>query len=101
MTNYNVDEDDNGDIVVMDDDENIVSNKYQTKFKICSGRCVRKEHYGRFKRNTFTCNFYKIKDTHPLNICTKQMVFWLKLDFIGSFFRKINIFNKIKIGGKK
>ena len=62
--------DDDGDLVVMKEREDgndvVVSDKYDTKFMLCSGRCARKEHYGQFNGKTFKCYFYERDDTHPL-----------------------------------
>ena len=55
--------DDDGDLVVMeqreDGDDVVVSDKFETKFMLCSGRCVRKEHYGEFDGKVFKCYFYE------------------------------------------
>jgi len=55
--------DDDGDLVVMeqreDGDDIVVSDKYETKFMLCSGRCVRKEHYGEFDGKVFKCYYYE------------------------------------------
>ncbi|MCW3140617.1 MAG: hypothetical protein N2V72_00330 [Methanophagales archaeon] len=51
--------DDDGDLVVMEEREDgndvVVSDKFKTKFMLCSGRCARKEHYGEFDGKTFKC----------------------------------------------
>jgi len=55
--------DDDGDLVVMeqreDGDDIVVSDKYETKFMLCSGRCARKEHYGEFDGKVFKCYYYE------------------------------------------
>jgi len=51
--------DDDGDLVVMefreDGNDVVVSDKFETKFMLCSGRCARKEHYGDFDGKVFKC----------------------------------------------
>jgi len=60
--NFYVSVDDDGDLVVMeereDGDDVVVSDKFKTKFMLCSGRCPRKEHYGEFDGKIFKCYFY-------------------------------------------
>jgi len=55
--------DDDGDLVVMEERENgsdvVVSDKFETKFMLCSGRCARKEHYGEFDGKVFKCYYYE------------------------------------------
>ena len=55
--------DDDGDLVVMEEQEDgndvVVSDKFETKFMLCSGRCARKEHYGEFDGKTFKCYYYE------------------------------------------
>jgi len=55
--------DDDGDLVVMKEQENgndvVVSDEYETKFMLCSGRCARKEHYGEFDGKVFKCYYYE------------------------------------------
>jgi len=55
--------DDDGDLVVMefreDGNDIVVSDKFETKFMLCSGRCVRKEHFGDFDDKTFKCYRYE------------------------------------------
>jgi len=62
--------DDDGDLVVMeqreDGDDVVVSDKFETKFMLCSGRCARKEHYGEFDGKVFKCYYYDSDNTHPL-----------------------------------
>ena len=75
----------NGVWVDTDEHENIVvyqetkegdvqlSDKYKTKFLLCSERCVRKEHFGTFYRlkdgtSVFVCNFFLNKDSDPMNV---------------------------------
>ena len=77
MTSYFVDVEDD-DLVVKELNENdeediIVSDKYSTHFLLCSARCARKEHFGSFKNNVFTCGFFEYENTHPLNICVVRM----------------------------
>jgi len=50
------------------DEDPVVSDKYKTKFLLCSARCVKKCHFGSFDGRTFKCNFFDLEDTHPLNI---------------------------------
>ena len=51
--------DDDGDLVVMefkeDGNDVVVSDKFETKFMLCSGRCARKEHFGDFDGKVFKC----------------------------------------------
>ena len=51
--------DDDGDLVVMefreDGNDVVVSDKFETKFMLCSGRCARKEHFGEFDGKVFKC----------------------------------------------
>jgi len=67
---YYVSLDDNGDLVVIeereDGDDVVMSDKYKTKFMLCSGRCARKEHYGEFDGKVFKCYYYDSDNTHPL-----------------------------------
>jgi hypothetical protein len=76
MTEYYVDSE-GGDLVVREanskKDDPIVSDKYTTKFMLCSARCERKTHFGTFDGTTFKCNFYDESDTHPLRLVLKQM----------------------------
>jgi len=55
--------DDDGDLVVMefkeDGNDVVVSNKFETKFMLCSGRCARKEHFGDFDGKIFKCYRYE------------------------------------------
>ena len=55
--------DDDGDLVVMEEREDgndvVVSDKFETKFMLCSGRCARKEHFGDFDGKTFKCYRYE------------------------------------------
>jgi len=55
--------DDDGDLVVMefkeDGNDVVVSDKFETKFMLCSGRCVRKEHFGDFDGKIFKCYYYE------------------------------------------
>ena len=54
---------DDGDLVVMQEKEDgndvVVSDKFETKFMLCSGRCARKEHFGEFDGKTFKCYYYE------------------------------------------
>jgi len=51
--------DDDGDLVVKefreDGNDVVVSDKFETKFMLCSGRCARKEHFGEFDGKVFKC----------------------------------------------
>lgn len=69
--NFYVDEE-SGDLVVCDDDK-VVSNKYTTKFQLCSARCVRKSHFGTFDGKTFRCYFYDEETTEPVEMTAKQV----------------------------
>ena len=55
--------DDDGDLVVMefkeDGNDVVVSDKFETKFMLCSGRCARKEHFGDFDGKIFKCYYYE------------------------------------------
>ena len=55
--------DDDGDLVVMEQREDgndvVVSDKFETKFMLCSGRCARKEHFGDFDGKIFKCYYYE------------------------------------------
>jgi len=55
--------DDDGDLVVMefkeDGNDVVVSDKFETKFMLCSGRCARKEHFGDFDGKNFKCYYYE------------------------------------------
>ena len=55
--------DDNGDLVVKefreDGNDIVVSDKFETKFMLCSGRCARKEHFGDFDGKIFKCYYYE------------------------------------------
>jgi len=55
--------DDDSDLVVMEEREDgsdvVVSDKFETKFMLCSGRCARKEHYGEFDGKVFKCYYYE------------------------------------------
>ena len=54
---------DDGDLVVMefreDGNDVVVSDKFETKFMLCSGRCARKEHFGDFDGKIFKCYYYE------------------------------------------
>lgn len=56
--------DDDDDLVVMefreDGNDVVVSDKFETKFMLCSGRCPRKEHYGEFNGKTFKCYSFEL-----------------------------------------
>ena len=70
--------DDDGDLVVMKEREDgndvVVSDKYETKFMLCSGRCARKEHYGQFNGKTFKCYYYDCDNTHPLHWLVDSLI---------------------------
>ena len=55
--------DDDGDLVVKefreDGNDVVVSDKFETKFMLCSGRCARKEHFGDFNGKVFKCYYYE------------------------------------------
>ena len=55
--------DDDGDLVVMEEREDgndvVVSDNFETKFMLCSGRCARKEHFGDFDGKIFKCYYYE------------------------------------------
>jgi len=55
--------DDDGDLVVKefreDGNDVVVSDKFETKFMLCSGRCARKEHFGDFDGKIFKCYYYE------------------------------------------
>ena len=55
--------DDDGDLVVKefreDGNDIVVSDKFETKFMLCSGRCARKEHFGDFDGKFFKCYYYE------------------------------------------
>jgi len=55
--------DDDGDLVVMefreDGNDVVVSDKFETKFMLCSERCARKEHFGDFDGKIFKCYRYE------------------------------------------
>ena len=61
--NFYVTIDDDGDLVVMefkeDGNDVVVSDKFETKFMLCSGRCARKEHFGDFDGKIFKCYYYE------------------------------------------
>ena len=70
--------DDDDNLVVMeereDGDDVVVSDKYKTKFMLCSGRCARKEHYGEFDGKVFKCYYYDSDNTHPLQRLVDSLV---------------------------
>lgn len=58
-----------GDLVVKKYGEDaILSGKYETKFRLCCARCVRKEHFGSFENDVFTCQWYAVQKVHPLDV---------------------------------
>jgi len=69
---YNVDAD-GLDLIVRDENEEIVSDPFTTKYHLCSARCARKEHFGTFEDNVFTCNFFEVENTYPLEILGESL----------------------------
>ena len=71
-----VDTDERGNIVVYQGGKKggvQLSDKYKTKYLLCSERCIRKEHFGTFYRlrdgtSVFVCNFFLDKDSDPMNV---------------------------------
>ena len=61
--NFYVTIDDDGDLVIMefkeDGNDVVVSDKFETKFMLCSVRCARKEHFGDFDGKIFKCYYYE------------------------------------------
>lgn len=49
----------------LEDDEKVVSDKYKTKFILCSARCMRKRHSGFLKDNIWVCGYAWKKSTNP------------------------------------
>jgi len=70
--NFYVDLTEDGDLIVRQETEDyedpVVSDKYRTKFLLCSARCARKKHFGTFKNNIFKCIYFRLPTTHPYDI---------------------------------
>ena len=51
----------------LDSKEDIIRSDKSTRFQLCSSRCWRKEHYGTFVDNTFTCNWFNLSSEERSN----------------------------------
>jgi hypothetical protein len=54
-------------VVMLEDKDIVVSEKYKTKFMLCSERCAFKAHSGSYENNIFKCYRFDLKSSHPLD----------------------------------